>query len=383
MELFNSIESASDFWKQLLSDTNKLQEPVLYQGVLDLSFDDESVFKNFFNQYSTDPDMRQAAKIRVYEESLKDNNLLLSLIQAHPPKADDSLSTWGQALFKGDPWCIILDKVSGCIDELAHPIAKWIEPLVATYSPGSFVVDISPYIGKYGYTPFGAHVDIPGISILHLHLGPNPKHMTLWSQDEFRKLTGSDATVFHDYKSYLSEGTTYTINAGDIFHLPASTYYHIGRTDDFSIGVTIGLKRESPHNILRRALMEHELDSPEISKSAIVESYKLKKQSNAGFIKSPLLKNLTPADFINKSIRINAAFPLILKSKNKDHSELYIRGRKLILQNHSEVLKIIGLLNEKKSILLSDSFFNSKKFDQLTTLKFVAELYNHGGILVN
>ena len=327
--------------------------------------------------------MRQAAKVRVYKEGLQDESLLNS-IKAHPPKDNESLSSWGQALFKGSPWCIISDKVSGCIDELTYPIAKWIEPLVANYTPGSFVVDISPYIGKYGYTPFGAHVDIQGVSILHLHLGPNPKQMTLWDQDEFRQMAGSDATVCHDYERHLTKGITYTIKAGDIFHLPASTYYHIGRADDFSVGVTIGLKKEPPHNILKRALKEHESDSPEISKSAIVESYKLKKESNAGFIRSPLLKKLSAFDFINKQIRIAEPFPLILDKSQKQNDRycLFIRGRKLMLKKNQSVVEIIDMLNRKETILLSDSFFNNANFDRQAVLKLVAKLFNYGGILV-
>lgn len=382
MELFRSVENNQPFWQKLLHDTSQFQEAALYSGVLNPDFDYESVFKKFFNRYSDDQVIRQAAKIRAYEEGRKDH-LLLERIKKHPPQQHESLSTWGQSLFRGKPWCIVLDKVSGCIDELTFPVARWIEPLISSYPAASLLTDISPYIGEYGYTPFGAHIDVAGISILHLHLGPNEKEMTVWSAAEFRKLSNSDKAVCHDFEPYLSKGTTYIIKPGDVFHLPAGTHYHIGKADEFSVGLTVALKKETARDVLKRALKEHHSEQSDIENSQIVESYQLGKTSNVGFMRYPVLKSASGSDFFNKEICINSPFQLIVRKGSQGHSNVYVRGRRLVIENDSGLVKMIDLINKKDPIRLSDSFFQSTKSDRHELLTLVAKLYNHGGILVS
>jgi hypothetical protein len=381
VELFRSVENNQLFWQRLLHDTSHFQEAALYPEMLNPDFDYESVFRNFFNNYSDDQVIRQAAKVRVYEEGRKDHSLL-ERIKKHPPQKHERLSTWGQSLFRGKPWCIVLDKVSGCIDELTFPVARWIEPLISSYPAATLLTDISPYIGEYGYTPFGAHIDIPGVSVLHLHLGPGKKEMTVWDAAEFRKLSNSDKTVCHDFEPYLSKGTTYIIKPGDVFHLPAGTHYHIGKADEFSVGLTVALKKETARDILKRALKEHQSEQGSKRDSQIVASYQLRKTSNVGFMRCPVLKSASGTDFFNKEIRINSPFQLIVLKRDEHYTDVYVRGRRLVIKNNPEVVNLLNLLNKEESVVLSDSFFSSRNSEQQVILTLIAKLFNYGGLVL-
>jgi hypothetical protein len=381
MEIFKSFSKENKFWNQLLEDTNQFQEAALYPNALHIDQDYDAIFKRFFQKYHSDQGIQEVTKIRVYVKGI-DKEIALNLLKSNPPENEENLSDWGESLFEGKPWCIVLDKVSGLIDELTLPIAEWTQNLLSSRSPGSLVVEISPYIGRYGYTPFGAHIDVPGISVLHLHLGPNKKEMTIWDADEFRKLTKSDSHVCHYFEPYLKNGITYEIEAGDIFHLPAGTHYHIGKADGFSIGLTIGLKKETSRSLLQKAMKEHQRNGQEANESELVESYNLKKQSNAGFMKTPLLKKVTDLELLGKKVRINSPFQLILKSKNEAKLEVYVRGRSFSTPNYSEVISCIQLLNQGVEITLAEDFFKQNGMGKSKVMNLITKLYNYGGIIL-
>jgi hypothetical protein len=381
MKIFKSAVKEESFWEQLLADTKHFQEAALYSNVLHLDNDFDSIFKNFFKKYKGDAELRNAAKIRVHLQGGRNEASLIRL-EKNPPSEEESLNDWGTHLFDGEPWCIVLDKASGCIDEITFPIAKWVEPLLSLYPIGSMVVDVSIYIGKYGYTPFGAHIDVAGISVLHLHLGPNKKEMTIWSAEEFRKLSGSEDHICHDFEPLIPKGKTYSIEAGDIFHLPAGTHYHIGKADEFSVGLTIGLKRETPKSILQKALKEHQKNGEGIGNLDVVETYKLKKKSNAGFMKTPVLKKASVSDLKGRKIRINRPFQLVLKEKNESELSLYIRGRQLSVSNDGDVKKCLYLLNQGVEMELTNETFNKIDIDQTKIMNLITMLYNYGGLIL-
>jgi len=381
MEIFKSFSKDNRFWEQLLEDTNQFQEAALYLNALHLDQNYDAIFKRFFQKYNSEEGIQELAKIRVYVKGVE-KEVALNQLKNNPPENEENLSDWGESLFEGKPWCIVLDKVSGLIDELSLPIAEWTQYLLSKRPPGSLVIEISPYIGRYGYTPFGAHIDVPGISVLHLHLGPNKKEMTIWDADEFRKLTKSDSHVCHDFEPFLSEGKTYSIEAGDIFHLPAGTHYHIGKADEFSIGLTIGLKKETSRSLLQKAMKEHQKSGQEANESDVVESYNLKKQSNAGFMKTPLLKVVADSELFGKKVKVNSPFQLILKGRNEGKLEVYVRGRSFTTPNYSEVISCIQLLNQGEAITLTEDYFKQEGMEKSKVMSLMTQLYNYRGIIL-
>ncbi|MEQ8910228.1 MAG: hypothetical protein RIC95_13605 [Vicingaceae bacterium] len=380
MTLFKLKAKKDTFWREFLGQTEDFKKPFLLKNQLQADFDYNAVFKKFFYKYSTDTSFRANVKIRAYIENVQDESAIEE-IQNNPPEESQSIHEWGEALFKGKPWCIILDKVSGMIDDIVIPISQWIQPLVNSFPAGEVKVDISPYIGRYGFTPFGAHIDVDGIKVIHLQMGPNAKEMTLWEADRFKQLNQSDEAVCFDYLPYLFQGKTYYIEAGDIFHLPASTYYHVGNASHFSFGITVGIKKESSKTILSKALKEFEKDPTDQDKSDLVESYRFKCKSNLGFMKKPMLKNATTAELMGKKVTLNLPFKIIIREKNNYHL-LYVRGRVLKMESKNEVLKLIQKLNQNQTIHLSPEFCEKNDVTFNSLLELICKLYNYGALLI-
>mgnify|MGYP006999486907 FL=1 len=190
MEFFSSDTLSQDFWSEFLNQTERFKRPVLFKNKLQPGIDYDSIFQTFFQRYSADSNFRKQVKIRVYVQNGL-TEAALQEIQNQPPEESQSIEEWGEKLFEGKTWCIVLDKVSGVIEDLTVPIAKWLQPLISSFPAGEVKVDVSPYIGRYGFTPFGAHIDVDGIYVMHLQLGPNAKEMTLWEAEKFKQINQS------------------------------------------------------------------------------------------------------------------------------------------------------------------------------------------------
>lgn len=348
MPLFPPHHTSDTFWERLLDDSSGLAKEAYYPKYLQLDRSWEAIFRTHFDEYHQRADIREAAKTRLFVDGKKTPELLNRVAQ-QPPKSTETLEEWGTNLFEGKPWCIVLDKISFCSEALAAEVAQWMEPYFATLEPGRFSTEISPYVGHYGYTPFGAHLDIEGITILHLHLGPGSKQMTIWPEKEFQELTGSTALHCYDFAPYIDQGTTYTLEAGDVFHLPASKYYHIGKTDTFSVGITIGLKHESHKSMLKRAIKEFQKDPHQRDSKTILEQFKWKRKSNNGFIGNPLLRTWD-AGLAQHSFQLRRPFPIVLGTLSDGNTAAFARGRQLPQLLSQEEIALVQMLNTGTSV---------------------------------
>lgn len=353
MPLIQAHSNGKEFWPRLLKDSENLNKEAFYPNGISPSFNWEDLFKNFFSAFHTDSALREAVKMRLFINSEKRPDLI-SLLADRPPKDQQSLEAWGETLFSGAPWCIVLDKVSGCLDELTAEVATWMGPYLETLESGSFSTDISPYVGRYGYTPFGAHIDIDGISILHLHMGPGTKEMTIWPANTFKELSGSDALNCYDFEPYLPKGKTYSLTAGDIFHLPASTHYHIAYTEDFSVGITLGLRHESAQSMLMKATKTYQKDPHKSDPKTALEQFKWKRKSNCGFMKSPFIKTVDPKTLEGRDFTIAKPFPIVLGAASDGQLMAFARGRRLPSYINSQQQNLIERLNAGAIVTASE-----------------------------
>lgn len=376
MQLFKENSTGQSFWETLLSDSENLSKEAMYPKSLSPSFDWELMFKEFFTAFHYNKKVQEAVKTRLFVGSRKSPELIHKIAEK-PPNATESLETWGESLFEGLPWCIVLDKISGCIDDLSTEVATWMSPYFQTLDPGSFSTDISPYVGRYGYTPFGAHLDIDGISVLHLHMGPGIKEMTIWPEDEFRHITGSNALNCYDFEPYLKHGKTYTIEPGDIFHLPASTYYHIARADAFSVGITIGLKHENAQSMLKKAMNTFQKDPNKSDIKTALEQFKWRRNSNCGFMKPPLIRSMDlPWQETYRFKRI-VPFPIHLGLSSEGKTMAFARGRRIPGYLSPDQVDLIEQLNQDHPISFSQ-IASSKSLvsltEQLYSFKAITEV---------
>lgn len=353
MQLFKENSTGEHFWKALIEDTDNLRREAMYRKSLSPSFNWELMFKEFFAAFHQDRRVQDAVKTRLFVGSEKRSELIHKIAE-QPPTSHESIEAWGEGLFGGLPWCIVLDKISGCIDDLSTEIAEWMTPYFQTLSPGSFSTDISPYVGRYGYTPFGAHLDIDGISVLHLHLGPGTKEMTIWPEHDFKQITGSQALNCYDFEPYLKHGQTYTIEPGDIFHLPASTYYHIARADAFSVGITIGLKHENAQSMLKKAMNTYQKDPNKSDVKTALDQFKWRRKSNCGFMKSPLIRAADLNELKSQSVKLNTPFPIVTGRSSEGNTMALARGRRLSGYLSSAQLELVEQLNKGGSVAIAE-----------------------------
>lgn len=374
MPLFRSNFDADAFWLNLFEDTENLSKAALYPKLLDLNHDWESMFKDWFCIYSCNESLRQQATIRVYVDGSGESRPI-DRISSHPPTETESLSEWGERLFDQNEWCIVMDRMSGCMEELAVAVAKATEPAMATFPPGEFSHDISPYIGRYHYTPFGAHLDVGDLSVLHLHLGPGCKEMTLWPKERFQELTGSTARTHEDFEHLLSKGVTYNIRPGDVFHLPACTHYHVATNIEYSVGITLGLKKENPVSLFRKAIRDFQEESPNEDTRDAVNLYGYKKQSNGGFLMKPMLADYSAGDVEGGLFVRKNPFKIVIRPEGEAGHSVFARGRKLPEMIHEpSSLVLIEKLNAGETVPAQK---DEGSAEQLILIK---DLYNHHGI---
>ncbi|MCX6107374.1 MAG: hypothetical protein NTY08_16235 [Proteobacteria bacterium] len=164
----------------------------------------------------------------------------------------EGIEEWSSRVFGSYPFGLIINNCQLFHDPLSRRIATLCDQIyrLVGFPPGG--IQAALFIGNYGYTPFGVHRDRDERFIIHAHLGPGTKTMTLWDPKYFRKTTGSTASFF-DPDSISASGTHSEFGPGDMYVLPAD-FYHIGHTNGLSVGLAIAFVGLSNRQLLSRAL---------------------------------------------------------------------------------------------------------------------------------
>ena len=213
-----------------------------------------------------------------------------------PIRKHDSLEHWSRRVFGRRRFGLIVNYAERWNDELCRKAAWFLQPFFERAAPDSYTVEMNLFIGNYGYTPFGAHFDDASTVVVHLHLGPASKTMTLWSRRRYLSINGSDRPCFRP-RGIIAGGRSFSIGRRDIFVLPAGCF-HVGFTPRFSAGIALAITPQSPDLSVQRALMhgcgELALSPPNCTmKSWIDESsdrYIASQASLLGFRARPLEK---------------------------------------------------------------------------------------------
>lgn len=98
--------------------------------------------------------------------------------------------------------------------------------LVDLYGRQTISVDVTFFIGAYGATPFGVHVDDASHRTILFNFGPNEKGMAVWHNEEVHAQFGQVSNI-SDPNSIDATPEKYSIGPGQAFVLP-SQRYHVG-----------------------------------------------------------------------------------------------------------------------------------------------------------
>ena len=347
-----------------------------------------------------------SAAIRVYAEGSQSYALADRVIH-DPPRQSENLEEWSARISEGRTFGLILNYAEQWNDDLSRKLALFLRPLHEDNAVEKYTFEVNLFIGNYGYTPFGAHWDDRYANIIHLHLGPNPKTITLWSPAKFKRITGSDRSHFHP-ETIVKFGRSYRLKSGDLFLLPPN-YFHVGLTRNFSVGLAVVISPQTPNRILQAALAaaSEELASKfPLSSSATLERgmtsarraisqsretlpgwmttsvdrYLVQQRSLLGFCTKPRERAGRVRITRNKRVALSVPFK-ICSFKELDTLRLFVRGTEITLRANSAVEDLVRRINSGDVLLLKDLIARySEQLEEKAILHLVSLIYKYRGI---
>lgn len=394
MSFFNTPNTS---WKKLQKDSENYHKPVLYPNAFDYTNEFETAIHSLVQLYATNEIVKNLApQLRLYvNQEAVDIHSYFSTEQVIKP--EESIQEWGKRIFKDQDYILVINCVERFSETFSSHFAKLMAPRLNDYSPDEVSYRITLFIGNSGFTPFGAHIDLPGLDVTHFHLGPGSKSMTLWKEDQFKELTNSQEKHCYDFENQLEYGQKYYLNKGDVFFFPADRYYHVGEYHEFSMAAAVGIIKESPYSFYKKAMSTWDEDikqhlnqeipteeqgfkklTQQIPKNIrdtsileIIEVYKKKKESNAFMHHRPIRKKLRPIFLINKRVQLNDPFRILVISEK---NQIFSRGRKLDMTLNTETEHLLAQLNKGEIISCNQGMPEN-------TLKLMTWLFNTGSII--
>ena len=237
------------FWSKLLEDSQGLREPCHYPGFfLDTPALTEEDLADVLRSAATAPDLM----LRTYLDGGNRADAQETVV-CDPPGPGETLPRWAQRLFGDRRFGIVINGAERVSEHLARRSAQLLEPFFSVHGMPYGGIDVAFFVGNYGYTPFGIHID-DRTHVLHSHLGPGTKAMSLWEPEVFHAHVGAREDCF-DPDPLLAHGKTFQIRPGDLFYLPAR-YFHVGNTPDFSVALAVSFIELSDRELADLSLAE-------------------------------------------------------------------------------------------------------------------------------
>ncbi|SHI84368.1 hypothetical protein [Aquimarina spongiae] len=429
--MVSNKEFSNEWWDNFLKSTENLTKPIALNNafssktssnILDKTLD---VFKSY----------DESAVFRVWVNGEKRDDLKDTLME-NPPLEDDTLESWTNRFFGKQKFGIIFNHSECWNKDFNVEIYEKLKPLLEKVGYPMMGMDITIFIGNYGWTPLGIHMDYVGESVIHLHLGSAKKEMYLWDKEvyinELGGKLGERRAEFYSHKAQK-----FDIEEGGIFFMPWGMP-HIGKTDELSAAVTVWFNRPTKQKLLRT--VTDNINSEYVAEKSFVnqhQSYVVdsKPVETIDYQKDPLLdlypeltKDVKSKDFLSKisfldllkmeikdyqySLKSSLNFSKSLKSKvAKEHVgmsknssisldlpykieyyhsqisgklHLFVKGQKLMINYSDDIIEMVRRLNTGKentiSDLLQDLF---EEWPEELTFRLLEILYEKKGLLIS
>ncbi|WPO81815.1 hypothetical protein SD427_13680 [Chryseobacterium sp. JJR-5R] len=417
-----------EFWENFISVNKNFTQTCVIKNVIPeelIKKLKDAVVDGLINRFKT----KDLDGFRLYFPSQgkgKENADFIDELYKNPPFENEEIIEYCNRVFKEKFGLIVnfLEKHSNFISKELRLIA---EPLLEIIGIPATGVDVTVFIGNYGWTPLGIHQDHKGENVLHFHLGPGEKTMYIWDQEKYKDLTGTKHNNF-EIEPLLEHAEKYDFGAGDLFFMPWDKF-HIGKSDDLSVGVTFWFNNPSKIKFFDRVLNTFYTDYIDLNKDVIApqhnylqnnetfdefisllkldedilngstrsffkhlyDEYKHGLLSNAGWQAPPQSRekedkyNIDDYEFLlEKEIHTNEPFKMIYKvDEAKETFYLFVRGSKIEMRYHPELKNIVDNLNTHKNWKVSDLLENLKaEWPVEAGLYFLSMIYDKKGIEV-
>lgn len=235
----------------------RLVEPLLVKNAFNPDVFGDALLFELFEGMSAQAERAIGGLFRVYIDGMLspryENEVLFNM-----PRAHEGFEEFLNRVTDGRKFGVVINGAEQWSDALARLAARVFAPLVEAQGASRSTIEVTLFIGNYGYTPFGIHIDDPYTSVVHFHLGPGSKAMTLFDKANFHRINGQRKNCFEPER-LISHGRTFDIAPGDAFLLPPH-WYHVGNTNCFSIGVACAVSKYPwpmvCDHMLKRAITE-------------------------------------------------------------------------------------------------------------------------------
>lgn len=211
---------------------------------------------------------------------------------------------------------------------------------LAKVNESFFTFDLTLFIGSYGATPFGAHVDDASHRTILFNLGPSDKLFKIWNRTEVERQFGMVRNVY-DFDAISTHASTFCLVQGDSFVLP-STEFHVGINNEVSTTVAIVIDQPGEGSLATQELAFHRPELDRLGGShplvlqnvhGLAEMARLRYISNC-HLRYPLLRCQTDLSRLKRSSILNLV-PLFRVQVYPLHEAamIYSRGRHYLCQS--------------------------------------------------
>ncbi len=381
-----------NFWQKLRQDSGGFSSPVLGQDLHSFPVNKQTVSTLLYDIYS-DPDSSKYDYIRFYIGSAHHDDVGALFFECFDTGigVDEALSKYGQKHSFG----IVINGALRWKPELAEELAEFLRPIYEQFDEHEVGFDLTFFIGNYGYTPFGVHLDDKNHRTLLVNLGPNEKQIMLWEPSEIRNLYGDVGNIY-DVNSISIPPIIYNLNPSAYFLLP-SQYYHVGYTKDISITAALVLHREDHVKHISRELDRYlretldfalDFDSPTLSSdwlscipqpSFLQRCVEARCKSNGGFKHSPQ-KRAISFDMLSISNNIvRRSFPICYVEQDRENIFIFAKGKSKRFSQTDGIRNFIDKLNKENILEIREILerADEKNLSKNNVLKIIVFLYQN------
>jgi len=360
-------EKINEFWKDALEQTKGLQQAALLKNRFDCQQSGERWVLDIISQLCQSEELNSSIGPRLYVEGTQSEQENLSVFDS--PTKGESLKNWSASNFNNKRFCLVINLASRCSNSYSVAVAKLFHPFMPRLADLNYpfpFISADFFLGDYEHTPFGIHMDkAESISVLHIHLGPGPKIMTIWpaSHPDF-----AGAKIIHDdIEKHLKTGKTYTIESGDAFFLPAGSHYHIGKSPSLSLGLTMNIcsstnnKRKAIKKLLKNRKKSVKPLSPQelqLELQEVIHNQEFQRLSN-NYLPICFKAKIQFPKILKGMIKRTIPFKIHLRETDDlGASLIYARGHQLKSKASTTALQLIKEINNDQKIDI-ESWLNS------------------------
>lgn len=413
-----------DWWLLFVEENYSFTETKVFKDVLSETLQEKlnKGVKEMLQSRINRLDIANGFRLYQKGEEISDSNVR-KMIKKNKLKNQESIESYCKRVF-GENYGIITNYGERHSNILAENILKVIQPLFDIVGIPPWGVELTTFIGNYGWTPLGIHTDQRGENVLHFHLGPGKKTMYTWNEDIYKEV-GKGISNNQDVEPLIKYAQKYEFGQGDLYYMPWNKH-HIGFSGDFSIGVTLWFNNptkcsfsklmiDSMKNMFLKddmKIIESQLDylnneetfkdfinTLNISSKTLQEplidflkyTYKEYKKcllSNGGWQNIPLryhkkVDNTTSCfpEFEFKKIVGSNVFK-IKYEKEEDRLLVYVRGVRLSFKYFESLEKIIDKINTGKTFEVQDIIKEISDLPNDVVIYFLKTLANNRGVKI-